>query len=124
LKFLSVLGSKELQLETLNYVSKELPEINGEIKSIVAQNYDLKILGKRCLVSFLRAYARLDKANFHVKNINQGELRKNFGLSEAGVSKEDVKSKEYREGMIKREIKQVKKRKVVGNHDLERMEFG
>lgn len=127
LKFLSVLGSKELRLDTLNYTSKELPDINGEVKSILAQNYDLKILGKRTLVSFLRAYARLDKSNFHVKNLNQGELRKNLGLNEAGVTKEDLKSKEYREGMVIRErekIAEVKKRKVIGNRDLERMEFG
>ena len=124
MKFLSILGSKELRLETLNYTSKELPDINGEVKSIIAQNYDMKILGKRTLVSFLRAYARLDKSNFHVKNLNQGELRKNLGLNEAGVTKEDVKSKEYREGMVKREKTEVKKRKVIGNKDLARMEFG
>ena len=121
---MSILGSKELRLETLNYTSKELPDINGEVKSIIAQNYDMKILGKRTLVSFLRAYARLDKSNFHVKNLNQGELRKNLGLNEAGVTKEDVKSKEYREGMVKREKTEVKKRKVIGNKDLARMEFG
>ena len=107
---------------------KQLEEVNQELKNIISREYSNKIAAKRCIVSFLRAYARLDKKIFHVKNINQKELGRNFGLVDIGVTKEEAESQEYQTGLIKREKerkeKEISKRKVVGNRELERMEFG